>query len=421
MLAAGTIPLQLGALAELAAAQGRGGGRGNSEPLPPLGAAPALPDKASFPNIHGTYLNGASTHPRPAGAVDLIRKAVAAEIGESSDFRPNQDRIRQNFAKLVNADPTEVAFVPSTQIGESWFGAAIGLNPEKGSHVVSDHLHFIGSMQMYTDMAKRGLNVTWVKIKDNRIPLDDLDHAIVKGKTKLVAVSHTALVSGFQHDLKKVSEIAHAKGALVYADIIQGAGNVPLDLTAAGVDAACCATYKWLMSSGTAFLYVRKSSQDKLTPPFYHFSRYTRLLPTTHMYPFDAPGPDLVDEYEVKVGAPGIFATGYEPNTATLAGLEYTLPYVMNIGPDKIQAHAQTLTDRLKAELPKLGYSLMTPVDARSPIVTIAVKDAQRLNPALRDANVTVTTRWNHVRISPSVFNDMNDIERLLAAMPRVS
>jgi selenocysteine lyase/cysteine desulfurase len=139
------------------------------------------------------------------------------------------------------------------------------------------------------------------------------------------------------------------------------------------------------------------------------------------MYPFDAPGPDLVNEYEVKGGAPGIFATGYEPNTATLAGLEYTLPYVMNIGPDKIQAHAQTLTDRLKAELPKLGYSLMTPVDARSPIVTIAVKDAQRLNPALRDANVTVTTRWNHVRISPSVFNDMNDIERLLAAMPRVS
>ena len=226
-------------------------------------------------------------------------------------------------------------------------------------------------------------------------------------------------MNGFQHDLRRISEIAHSKGAFVYADVIQAAGNVPLDLAASGVDAACCATYKWLMSAGTAFLYVRKSSQAKMTPPFYHFSRYTRMLPTTHMYPFDAPGRDLVDEYEVKDGAAGMFSTGYEPNTATLAGLEYSLPYIINIGPEKIQAHVQTLTDRLKAELPKRGYPLMTPIDARSPIVTVAVKDAERLNPVLRAANVTVTTRWNHVRISPSVFNDMEDVDRLLTALPK--
>ena len=42
-------------------------------------------------------------------------------------------------------------------------------------------------------------------------------------------------------------------------------------------------------------------------------------------------------------------------------------------------------------------------------------------NPVLRDANVTVTTRWNHVRISLSVFNDMEDVERLLTALPKAS
>lgn len=418
VLAAGTIPLQLGAWAELAA-QGRGGGRDTRDGLPTLGPAPSLPDKASFPHIRGTYLNSAATHPRPQGATELIRKAMEAELGDGPGFRPDPDRIRQTFATLVNVDPTEIVLVPSTQIGESWVGAAIGLSPEGRSHVVSDELHFTGSIEMYTDMAKRGLDVSWVKIKDNRIPLDDVDRAIVTGKTKLVAISHTALVNGFQHDLRRISDIAHSKGAFVYADIIQAAGNMPLDLTASGVDAACCATYKWLMSAGTAFLYVRKSSQAKMTPPFYHFSRYTRMLPTTHMYPFDAPGRDLVDEYEVKEGAPGLFSTGYEPNMATLAGLEYSLPYIINIGPEKIHAHVQTLTDRLKAELPKRGYPLMTPVDARSPIVTVAVKDAPRLNPVLSAANVTVTTRWNHVRISPSVFNDMDDIERLLAALPK--
>src|SRR5262249_49803479 len=153
----------------------------------------------------------------------------------------NEKRIRGNFAKLINADIDEIALVPSTQIGESFVAAALGL-PEKGAHVVSDYLHFVGSQMMYTDMTKRGLDVTWVKMKDGGIPIDDLDRAIVKGKTRLVAVSATAMVNGFVHDMKRVCEAAHAKGAMVYADIIQAAGNMPIDVKEWGVDAACCAT-----------------------------------------------------------------------------------------------------------------------------------------------------------------------------------
>jgi selenocysteine lyase/cysteine desulfurase len=77
-------------------------------------------------------------------------------------------------------------------------------------------------------------------------------------------------VNGFQHDVKRVCEIAHAKDVMVYADIIQAAGNVPVDVKDWGVDATCCATYKWLMSSGTAFLYVRKASQAQMRPPYSH-------------------------------------------------------------------------------------------------------------------------------------------------------
>ena len=74
-----------------------------------------------------------------------------------------------------------------------------------------------------------GVEVTWVRIKDGRIPVEDLDKAIVKGKTRLVAVSATSFVNGFQHDLKRVSEMAHAKGAMVYADIIQRRSRHVLD------------------------------------------------------------------------------------------------------------------------------------------------------------------------------------------------
>ena len=318
--AAGTLPLQVQVMS---AFQLGPGGREGANPGPApvsLGPPPTLPDKASFPSLKGTYLNSAATHPRVGGATGLVRKAAALELGDADGFRPNQRRISTHFAKLINADPDEIAFVPSTQIGESFIAAALGL-PERGAHVVSDELHFSGSQQMYTDMKQRGLEVTWVKMtKDGHIPLDSVDKAIVKGKTRLVAISATSFVNGFQHDVKRVCEIAHAKDAMVYADIIQAAGCVPVDVKDWGVDAACCATYKWLMSSGTAFLYVRKASQARMRPPFYHWSQFT-TLPTTHMYPFDTPASEIVDSYIPKSGAAGMFSMAYEPNQATLAGL----------------------------------------------------------------------------------------------------
>jgi selenocysteine lyase/cysteine desulfurase len=415
--AAGTLPLQF---QTISAFQGGLGARpGGPGPAPvTLGNSPALPDKASFPTLKGTYLNSAATHPRVGGATDLVKKALLAEVGEPGGFRPNQRRIAENFARLINADADEIAFVPSTQIGESFIASALGL-PEKGAHVVSDYLHFCGSQMMYTDMKQRGVDVTWVRMtKDGRIPLDELDQSIVRGKTRLVAISSTSFVNGFQHDVKRVCEMAHAKGAMVFADIIQQAGNVPIDVKDWGVDATCCATYKWLMSSGTAFLYVRKSSQARMRMPFSHWSQFS-TLPTTHMYPFDAPAAEIVDTYTPKPGAAGMFSMAYEPNQGTLAGLEYSLPYIMNIGVGTIQAHVQPLVSRMKEELAKRGYMLLTPMDARSPIVTVAYDKAERLAPAFRAANVTVTTRWNHIRMAASVFNDMDDVDRLLAAMPK--
>jgi len=100
--------------------------------------------------------------------------------------------------------------------------------------------------------------------------------------------------------------------------------------------------------------------------------------------------------------------------------LNHSLDYLAQLGVPAIQAHAQTLTERLKRELPRLGYTLYTPPEARTPIVACVMKDARaRLKAPLADAKVKVTLAQNRWRASVSVFNDMDDIDRLLAALPR--
>ncbi len=428
LVAAGAASLPMAAPATALAAETEASAQTRGPPEP---SSVALLSKESFPAIKNkTYMNCAAIHPVSEGSIRLAEKAALAEFDRKpGDFFPDGDRVISHFAALINAAPEEVEFVPSTSVGESFIAAALGL-PQPGAHVISDVLHYDGAQMMYLEMQKRGVEVTFIPMsQDGKIPLEEYERQIRPGKTKLIALSATSMLNGFTQDLKSLCQIARTRDIFVHADMIQTIGNTPVDVKAMGVDSACAGTYKWLMARGTAFLYVNAASMHKLAPPFYHISNYDFPLPhetpstkmswpDTHMYPYDTPGKQIVDNYVPKKGARGMFSLGYEPNLSTLAGLEYSLPYLEQVGLERLRAHRKPMIERLKEQLPRKGYRLLTPADSESPIVTVAVRDAGRLDPFFERANVKVTTRWNHVRISVSLFNDMEDVERVLAAFP---
>jgi len=365
------------------------------------------------------YLDSGTMHPVSRGAKAALDRYISYRTvgrGRAPESGFDDDEVRAKFARLINADPAEIAFVQSTTAGENLILQALSL-PERGAHVVTDTLHFFGSLPTYGELARNGVEVSWVKAtKDGRILLDDIDKAVRKG-TRLVALSQVSTINGFEHDLTRVCEIAHAKGALVYADIVHAAGCVPVDVRATGVDFAACASYKWLQGDfGLGFLYVRKDRQALLRPPqlgYYGLSAFT-----PHYLPYDPPGERVVD-YARRDDAQGLFGIGTYSHTG-LALLNHSLDYIQRLTVPAIQAHAQALTTRLKDELPRRGHELLTPQDARTPMVACTLKDARkRLAGPLKEAGVRITVSANRFRVSVSVFNGMDDIDRLLAALPR--
>ena len=72
---------------------------------------------------------------------------------------------------------------------------------------------------------------------------------------------------------------------------------------------------------------------------------------------------------------------------------------------------------KLQTEMPRLGFTAQTPLDSTSPIVTFAHKDAEAINKKLQAARVAVTVTPYYMRIAPSIYNDLHDVDRLLEAL----
>jgi selenocysteine lyase/cysteine desulfurase len=277
--------------------------------------------------------------------------------------------------------------------------------PHRGGNVVLDELHFETSLYMYKTLESKGLELRVVKHRDWAIDIRDVERAVDRN-TRLVSMALVSNVNGYLHDAKAISDVAHAHGAYVFADMVQAAGAVPIDVRAMGIDFGSTATYKWLMGErGFGFLYVREDLQDSVVPT----TRYGHRQITN----FDRVG----ITWEPLPGA-AKYETGTIPNALALCSAT-SLEYIEKLGLDNIRAHARQLTDRLQKELPAAGYPSLTPKNNETPIVAFQLKDVSATRKRLQQGGVTATLIENEkrLRLSVSVFNNQADIDKVVAAL----
>ena len=394
-------------------------------PVPALPRAPVtFPRRDDFDIESGvTYLNAAYTHPIPRVSVAAAR--AAADRRGRLQYPPlpplaPQDTPRALFAALINATPDEVAYVSSTSAGENLVVRALGLDHRRDGNVVTDGLHFEGALMHLRELQQRGLDVrVAAPTAEARIDFSALEK-LVDRRTRLIEVTATAMYNGFQHDLKAVADLAHAHGAYVYVDAVHAIGAEPFDVRATGIDFAACSSFKWLMGDfGLGFLYVRREVLEALERPVVGYYQAADIEPN---YPPVLPaGAYEPVTYRFNGTAAGMFEMGalvgsVEVNVALLAS---SLRYVTALGVDAIQAHRLPLIRRLQAEVPRLGFTAVTPASATGGLVTFARRDlaSSDVPRKLQAARINVRVAPHWMRISPSVYNDMRDVERLLEAL----
>jgi kynureninase len=305
-------------------------------------------------------------------------------------------RLRAQCARVIGADPDEIALFPSITAALTAVSSAFSYRDRP--EVVLSTLDFPTTTYQWLAKERLGVRPVLLRSRDDLVVPIDAYAAAVDRQTELVVASHVYFQSGYIQDITRIAEIAHGAGALCLIDAYQGTGQLPTDVHQAGVDFLVSGGLKWLLGGpGFAFLYVRRELHGRLHPTdvgwFAHKEQFAFRTDTFE------PAPDA---RRFEGGTPSLAAS-----YASLAGLDI----VLEIGVDRLRARQLELVGDLVERLRALGLAPRMPVDLtqHAGIVTVPVADPVAAVARLRSRGVIADSRPGVVRLSPYFYNTSED------------
>jgi hypothetical protein len=193
------------------------------------------------------------------------------------------DDARHGAAALLGASPDTIAI--ATSFTEALNQVAWWLRPGRGQNVVSSEVDFPSVTYPWHRIAEdTGCQVRLVGVLDDPDSFDVNKIAdSVDSATAAICISHVQYLTGHLLDLCELAALAHDIGAVLIVDATQSAGQVPIDVTASGVDVLISGSYKWLCSTfGAAVCYLSPALLSEFRPPLVGWRS------TEHPYSLDA-------------------------------------------------------------------------------------------------------------------------------------
>jgi cysteine desulfurase/selenocysteine lyase len=364
-----------------------------------------------FPVVeHKNFLAHAGVCPLPRRVVDAMTDySLLGALGDQEEAFPGTriQQARQLAAKLLNAQPDEIAFVGPTSLGLSL--VANGLSFRKGDNILIYHDDYPSNVYPWMALADKGVQVRLMNIRElGRIRNIDVIGQVDEN-TRLVALASCHFVTGWRIDIAGIGKQLRSRNIPFCVDGIQTLGAFPT--TVEHVDFLAADAHKWLLGPCAAgILYVRKALQEKLKPTVlgWHNVRCANFVAQEQIV-------HPPDSRRFEAGSANLFG---------LAGMQAGMEILLQIGIENIAAELLRKRALVVPELQAKGYAVLgstAPPENSSGIVTFYKPDADMpaLHAKLAEANIVTSLRASragqrYIRLSPHFYNTDAELHRVL-------
>lgn len=365
-----------------------------------------IPDAVAYFNC--AFLSPQLHTVAAAGRAGIDRSASPWNV-RAEHFFHESTIARGLFAKLVEAQPADIAILPSVSYGIAIAAANVKVGPAERIVVLAEQ--FPSNVYHWRELAQQmGAEVVTVDRPEDSDWTTAL-LATIDERAAVVAVPNVHWTDGSYVDLTRIGERCLAVNAALVVDSTQSLGASPLSVAAVRPAFLVSAAYKWLLGPyGLAFMYVDPAYQSG--------------QPIEHNWLNRKDSEDFAglvnyrDEFQAGASR---FDVGESSNFILLpmaiAALEQILEWRVTDVSRSLAVMTEAIAER------GLALDLMAaPVSQRANhMIGLRFPEGMPagLMERLADEKVFVSARGSSMRISPHLYNNEHDIDRLFDVLSR--
>jgi selenocysteine lyase/cysteine desulfurase len=367
-----------------------------------------IPDDVAYLNC--AYMSPLMKPALEAGTAGLARKAHPWEITPDKFFT-GADEFRATAAQLVGCSADDIAIVPSASYGVAT--AARNLPVKKGQSILVLAEQFPSNYWAWQRRAEEsGASLKIVPWPEN----DDWTAAVLNSLTDDVAIAalpHVHWTSGGRLDLVRIGEACRKLGAALALDLTQSLGALPFSVRDVQPDFAVAASYKWLLGPySVGLLYVAPKWQQGMPLE-------ENWIQRSNAHDFSS----LILYAEDYDAGARRFDMGERSNFALLPAAVRAMKQLLEWNVAQVSETAGALNRQLASAAADLGFS--APAEPwRAPHYLCLRRKAaipKELPEMLAREKVFVSVRGSSIRVTPHVYNTLEDCDRLIQCLRRIA